>query len=138
MPDQATPQADGNRRVFFFQRLDRIPVYANKGLAVSFNAAGQATNIIGRRRPLLARSRYALRTLEQAWQALTRGEGRTFYVDYLTPEKTSDRSRFVAVELAYAETEVVSAQQLMQPYYIFRAENGLVLFVPAIADAYVK
>ncbi|TMC46970.1 MAG: hypothetical protein E6J26_11785, partial [Chloroflexi bacterium] len=80
MPDQATPQAEGTRRVLFFQRLDGVPVYANKALAVSFNADGQATNIIGRRRPLLARSHYPLRTLEQAWQAIVRGEARNFYV----------------------------------------------------------
>jgi len=59
-------------------------------------------------------------------------------VDYLTPVKTSDRNRFVAVELAYAEGEVISPQQIMQPYFVFRAENGLVLFVAAVADGYVK
>ncbi len=144
MPDQAMPKATGLSRVFFFQRINGIPTYANKNLAVAFNQDGQATNIIGRRRPLLARSRYPLRTPEQAWQWLTEGKRRGFYVDtgyepvqplVVTSEPIN---RFVAIELAYVEGEVINPQDIMQPYYIFRGEQGQALFVPAVADPYVQ
>jgi hypothetical protein len=141
MPDQSTPTArqndDGTWRVWFVQRINSIPVYANKGLAVTFNGDGQARNIIGRRRPLLARSRYPLRTPEESWERFKQGKARSFYVDDLSRPHPGTVTRLTQIELAYAEVEVITAQQIMQPYYVFRADTGQTLYVPAVADPYV-
>ncbi len=144
LPDQAMPKAYGLSRVFFLQRINGVPVYANKNLAVAFNVDGQATNIIGRRRPLLARSRYPLRLPEEAWKMLMEGRRRGFFVDtgYEPVQPTAVQSepieRFVAMELAYVEGEVINPQEVMQPYYVFRGEQGQAFFVPAVADPYVR
>lgn len=157
MPDLAPPATrdmpDGTWRLSFHRHINGVIVYTNKGLAVSLNRDGQATNIIGRRRPLLAKSRYPLRTSQEAWQMLAAGRGRPFYVDDGAPgfnvgkSVTLDRFAVRQVELAYAETEVYAApgsqgrrpaeQQVMQPYYVFRSEQEYTLYVPAVADPYV-
>ena len=144
MPDQATATAYGLSRVFFFQHVNGLPVYANKNLAVTFNRDGQATNIIGRRRPLLARSRYPLRSPDQAWQWLIQGKRRGFNVDtgYEPVQPTAVQSdpiqRFVAIELAYVEGEVLNPQEVMQPYYVFRGAQGEAFFVPAVTEPFVN
>ncbi|MGI8688291.1 MAG: hypothetical protein ACR2M3_06890 [Thermomicrobiales bacterium] len=140
---------DGAWSVSFLQRIDGVPVYANKGLTVSVGRDGVVTGLLGRRRPLLARSRYPLRTPQDAWQLLAVGQGRPFYVDDGAPVLWSGQSMTIApftvsgVELAYAETEVLTnaasqgrqpaAQQIMQPYYVFRDARGYTLYVPAVA-----
>ncbi|MHB8645841.1 MAG: hypothetical protein ACYDAR_08650 [Thermomicrobiales bacterium] len=157
MPDSMSPltrdMPDGTWRLSFYRHINGVIVYTNKGLAVSLNRDGQATNIIGRRRPLLAKSRYPLRTPQEAWRMLAAGRGRPFSVDDGAPgfsaAKDVTLDRFVArqVEIAYAETEVYAVpgsqgrrpaeQQVMQPYYVFRSEQEYTHYVPAVADPYV-
>ncbi|MGI8855924.1 MAG: hypothetical protein ACR2JW_09245 [Thermomicrobiales bacterium] len=157
MPDSVPPVIhdlpDGTWRLSFHRHINGVIVYTNKGLAVSLNRDGQATNIIGRRRPLLAKSRYPLRTPDEAWRMLAAGRGRPFYVDdgapafYVGKDVIMDRFVVRQIELAYAETEVYAApgsqgrrpaeQQVMQPYYIFHNEQDYTLYVPAVTDSYV-
>lgn len=140
---------DGAWSVSFLQRIEGVPVYANKGLTVSVDRDGGVTGLLGRRRPLLARSRYPLRTPQDAWQLLSTGQGRPFYVDDGAPVLGNGQRLAIdpftvgGVELAYAETEVLAnaasrgrqpaAQQIMQPYYVFRDAQGYTLYVPAVA-----
>lgn len=140
---------DGAWSVSFLQRIGGVPAYANKGLTVSVDRDGVVTGLLGRRRPLLARSRYPLRTPRDAWQLLALGQGRPFYVDDGAPVLGSGQRMAIdpftasGVELAYAETEVLAnaasrgrqpaAQQIMQPYYVFRDAQGYTLYVPAVA-----
>lgn len=157
MPDSVPPAIydlpDGTWRLSFQRHIRGVVVYTNKGLAVSLNRDGQATNIIGRRRPLLAKSRYPLRTPGQAWQMLIAGRGHLFYIDDGAPafnvgkEVSVDRFMVRQIELAYAEMEVYAApgsqgrrpaeQQIMQPYYAFHSEQDYTLYVPAVSDSYV-
>lgn len=157
MPDSTPPATrdmpDSTWRLSFRRHINGVVVYTNKGLAVSLNRDGQATNIIGRRRPLLAKSRYPLRTPQEAWRMLSAGQGRPFSVDDGVPvldrgkSVTLDRFAVREMELAYAEMEVYAApgsqgrrpaeQQVMQPYYVFHSEQEYTLYIPAVADPYV-
>lgn len=143
LPDAAVPttyrQPDGTWRVFFYQHINGLPVYANKVLVVAVNQAGQATEILGRRRPLLRESSYPARTPEEAWKLLQEGGGHTFYVNDGASWENSVLDRFVvtSIEVAYIEAEPTSAQQVIQPYYVFRNDAGRTLYISAIADTYV-
>jgi hypothetical protein len=129
-------QTDGSWRILFVRWVAGMPVYANKGLAATVTGDGQATDIIGRRRPILARSAYHAIAPDDAWRSLIRGGGRTFSIDTgAVGGEAVAVERFVArrAELAYVETEVVAPRQLMRPYYLFGDEGGQLLFVPAVA-----
>jgi hypothetical protein len=126
-------QRTGTQIMTFIRRLEGLPVYTNKGVALlGFTDGG--TSAIGRRRPILALSRYPIRTPAQAWAAVQRGEGRTMYVDDGAPLAPVTLSEFVvtSVELVYLEVEVLGPRELMQPYYAFRETGGSVLYVPAV------
>lgn len=144
MPDSmeptTQPTSDGTWRVYFFRHVNDVVVYTNKALSVQLNRDGQAEDIIGRRRPLLARSPYPLRSPTDAWKRVTDGHWHSLYVDDGAPWQHGALERFVVtkVELAYAEGEVITAQQIMQPYYVFRDEQQHAVYVPAIADAYLQ
>ena len=114
-------QRAGAPVIAFIRRLDGLPVYANKGVALVGRADG-GTSAIGRRRPILALSRYPIRTPADAWAAVQRGEGRTMYVDDGAPLAPVTLSEFAvtSVELVYLEVEVLGPRELMQPYYAFR------------------
>lgn len=135
-PIAARRESDGSWRILFIRWVAGMPVYANKGLAATVTGDGQATDIIGRRRPILARSAYPLIAPDDAWRSLIRGGGRTFSIDTgAVGGEAVAVDRFVAcrAELAYVEAEVVAPRQLMRPYYLFGDERGHVLFVPALA-----
>ncbi len=88
--------------------------------------------------PLACAHRYPLRTPEEAWQCFKEGRARSFNVDDLSPPHGGTIERFTQIELAYAEMEVITLQQIMQPYYVFHADTGQTLYVPAVADPYVR
>ncbi len=142
LPDAAMPttyeQPDGTRQILFYRRINGVPIYPNKGLAITINRDGQITNVIGRRRPLLSESKYPLRSPEEAWRLLREGRGRTMNVSDGASWEKGTIERFVVkdVNIAYVETEVVSPQQIVQPYYVFRNDQGRTLYVPAVADPY--
>ncbi len=141
MPDSLEPTSwhvsEGVWQVCFFRRIDDVVVYTNKALCVQLNRDGQVMSIIGRRRPLLARSPYPLRSPTDAWQRVMEGEWQTMPVDDGTSQPQGALERFVVtkVELAYVEGEVTAAQQMMQPYYVFRNEQQHAVYVPAVSDA---
>jgi hypothetical protein len=121
------------RAITFIRRLEGLPIYTNKGVALTGLADG-GTSAIGRRRPILALSRYPIRTPADAWAAVQRGEGRTMGVDDGAPATPVTLPEFVvtSVELVYLEVEVLGPRELMQPYYAFREAGGSVLYVPAV------
>jgi hypothetical protein len=138
--------ADGGWQVFFLQRIDGIPVHVAQALAVTLNRDGQVVEILGRRRPLLARSRYPLRAPEEAWNMLRAGRWLALYLPLSAADRkdVSGRAdqldRFVvrAVELAYVEDQVQTSPEVIQPYYAFRGDQGETLYVPAVADPHVS
>jgi len=147
MPDAATPttveEADRTWRVYFFRRINGIVVYTAQAMMVRINQDGQAVGILGRRRPVLAQSRYPLRSAEEAWKLLQQGRGVPMYVDDLARQiqgQSGTVDQFVVdrIELAYVETQVVEPRQIMQPYYVFHDQQGYALYVPAVADPYVQ
>lgn len=143
LPDGVTPvakrQDDGGWQVRFMRQIQDVSVYTNKGLAVTIAVDGRV-EIIGRRRPLLDASAYPTRTPEQAWQAFVAGQGRRYYVDDDSPGNPLTVTDFVVtqIEIVYLETEVVTTEQIMQPYYAIRDAAGYVLYVPAIAESFIK
>jgi len=144
MPDSMDPTSrqvsDGVWRVCFFRRIDDVVVYTNKALCVQPGRDGQVMGILGRRRPLLARSQYPLRSPADAWKLVTDDHWHTMSVDDGGPQQPGSFDQFVVtkVELAYVEGEVITAQQVMQPYYVFRNEQQHALYVPAVSDVYLQ
>jgi hypothetical protein len=135
LPDmEPSPHQRGGARVItFIRRLEGLPVYVNKGVAL-FALTDGGSSAIGRRRPVLALSRYPIRTPGDAWAAVQQGEGRTVYVDDGAPLAPVTLPEFVvtSVDLVYLEVEVLGPRELMQPYYAFRESGGSVLYVPAV------
>lgn len=131
--EPSSHQRAGAPAVTFMRRLDGLPIYTNKGVALTGMTSG-GTTAIGRRRPILALSRYPIRTPADAWAAVQRGDGRTMGVDDGAPLAPVTLSEFVvtSVELVYLEVEVLGPRELMQPYYAFRESGGSVLYVPAV------
>jgi hypothetical protein len=115
MPDSTEPTIwhtfDETWQVFFLRRINEVVVYTNKALSVQLNRDGQARYVIGRRRPLLRRSQYPLRSPADAWKLVTEGQWQSMYVDDGSPQQHASLERFVVtkVELAYAEGEVITA-----------------------------
>ena len=130
----AEKRSDGTWRARFARRLGAYPDYANKGLAVSFGMDGRIRNVLGRRRPLLERSAYRTRTADDAWAELRAGRWRSFIVEDGAPDDASiDRFVVTSSEIAYVEGEVLSERDIVRPYYVFRDDRGLALYVSAIA-----
>lgn len=120
----------------FLRRINNIPIYTNKALSVSVRSNGEVTDLVGRRRPLLAKSSYPLRSVEQAWQQVLAGKWYRMYVDDGGPRFEGHVDQFVvtSVELAYVEAEVTAPEQIMQPYYVFRNQQRQTIYVPAIVE----
>lgn len=140
LPATSRPEVSGSTRIFFYRRVNGFTFYANKALGVSIDRAGFLFNVIGRRRPLVAASRYPTRGIQEAWADLVNNKGRTFYIDDggpLTPE-TLDRFVVTSVEIAYAELEVVSARDVVQPYFVFRDAAGRTIWSPAVEAAFTS
>jgi len=121
-------------RFEFIRRLDGLPIFTNNGVSLTRLADG-GTQALARRRPILAVSRYPLRSPSQAWALLEAGQGKTMYVDDGAPLGPVHLSEFVvtSVELVYLELQVIGPHELLQPYYAFRDLGGSVLYVPAVA-----
>ncbi|HAF11293.1 MAG TPA: hypothetical protein DCK98_14590 [Chloroflexi bacterium] len=118
----------------FIRRLDGLPIFTNNGVSLRGSTDG-ATQALARRRPILAVSRYPLRSPVDAWSLLQQGQGRTMYVDDGAPQGPVHLSEFVvtSIELVYLELQVQGPRELMQPYYAFREPGGSVLYIPAVA-----
>ncbi len=131
-----TDATRGTWRVWFSRRIGGYLDYANKGMVVTVDAAGQVRNILARRRPLLERSAYRTRSPEDAWSLLAAGRGITMYLDDGAPTTPAQVDRFVvrSVEIAYAEGEVLSDSDIVRPYYVFRGADRQTMYVSAIAD----
>jgi hypothetical protein len=132
-PDMEPHPHPGAQRFEFIRRLDGISIFTNHGVSL-YGANGGASQALARRRPILAVSRYSLRSPADAWSLLQRGEGRTMYVDDGAPLGPVHLSEFVvtSVELVYLELQVLGPRELMQPYYAFRDPGGNVVYVPAV------
>jgi hypothetical protein len=126
------PYPEANR-FEFIRRLDGLPIFTNNGVSLNRLADG-GTQALARRRPILAVSRYPLRTPSEAWALVQAGQGHTMYVDDDAPLGPVHLSEFVvtSVELVYLELQVIGPHELMQPYYAFREAGGSVLYVPAV------
>ena len=144
MPDatlsMATADPKGEWSVVFHRRVDGAAVYSKSDLTVTLNPAGQITSVLAHRRPLLSRSRYPLRSPEEAWRLLLTGRGRSLPVNLSLTGREGLGDRFVVtrVELAYVEAEPFLPRQVVQPYYVFRDASGVALYVPAVDDPYVE
>jgi hypothetical protein len=133
-PDMAPHPYPVANRFRFIRRLDGLPIFTNNGVSLNRLADG-GTQALARRRPILAVSRYPLRTPDDAWALVQAGQGHTMYVDDGAPVGPVHLSEFVvtSVELVYLELQVIGPHELMQPYYAFREPGGSVLYVPAVA-----
>jgi len=122
-------------RVSFARRIDGHIDYANKGLGVAIDANGQVRNILGRRRRLLELSAYPTRTAADAWALAQAGRWLTFIVEDGAPQAgTIDRFVVRSVDIVYVEGEVLSARDIIRPYYVFRDANDQTIYVSAIAN----
>jgi hypothetical protein len=133
-PDMEPHPHPGAGRFEFIRRLDGLPVFTNNGVSL-VGLTGGATQALARRRPILAVSRYPLRSAADAWSLLQQGQGRTMYVDDGAPLGPVHLSEFVvtSIELVYLELQVQGPRELMQPYYSFREPGGSVLYIQAVA-----
>ena len=127
------PYPEANR-FEFIRRLDGLPIFTNNGVSLNRLADG-GTQVLARRRPILAVSRYPLRTPSAAWALVQAGQGHTMYVDDGAPLGPIRLAEFVvtSVALIYLELQVIGPHELLQPYYAFREVGGTVLYVPAVA-----
>jgi hypothetical protein len=134
LPDMEPHPHPGAGRFEFVRRLDGLPIFTNNGVSLIGTTDGTA-QALARRRPILALSRYPLRTPSDAWALLQAGQGRTMYVDDGSPLGPVHLSEFVvtSIELVYLELQVIGPRELMQPYYGFRENGGSVLYVAAVA-----
>jgi hypothetical protein len=143
MPDTGSPTvtqaADRGWLVVFNQHVDTYPIYIDRPLAVWVNAKDQVTSIQGRRRPFIEQSVYPLRSAEEAWQLLTQGCSFGINISAYVPRLPSGTTfEAHAVELAYLVSHANASREIMQPYYVFRNEDGQGLFVPAVAEPFVE
>ena len=134
LPDMEPHPHPGANRIEFIRHLDGLAIWTNNGVSLVGLTGGQS-QALARRRPILAVSRYPLRTPDQAWTDLQQGRGQTMYVDDGAPAAPIHLAEFVvtSVELVYLEVQVIGPRELMQPYYAFRESGGSVLYVPAVA-----
>ena len=132
-PDMTPHPHPGPGRFEFIRHLGEIAVWTNLGVALVGLKDGGA-QAVGRRRPILALSRYPLRPPGAAWSMLVAGEGQTMYVDDGSPAGPTRLQEFVVtnVELVYLELQVLGPREVMQPYYAFRDAGANVLYVPAV------
>lgn len=105
-------------------------------LTVTLNAEGQATNVSGRYKPLLAWSAYPLLKPEAAWDLLREGRWLQLFTDQPQLKGTVAEFAVTEVELIYHDQHADFALQTMPPYYAFRNKEGYALYVPAVADPY--
>lgn len=141
MPDSLTPTvrrlAIGVNRVQFYRHLNDIVVYGDKPACVDIDPAGQVTFLQIRRRPLVSKSVYPLRSPEEAWQSLQAGEWYQVSKSACQDEGTDlpakiEQFQVTQVELAYWEPHSDREVQVMIPYYLFRNDEGHTLYVPAV------
>ena len=134
LPDMEPHPHPGAGRFEFIRRLDGLPIFTNNGVSL-IGTTGGAAQALARRRPILAVSRYPLRSPAEAWSLLQQGQGRTMYVDDGAPPEPVHLSEFVvtSIELVYLELQVQGPRELMQPYYSFRETGGSVLYIQAVA-----
>jgi hypothetical protein len=134
-----TPQPDGTWLVTFIRYVEGKPLYSDRPLRAWVNQSGQVTQIQGRRRPLLRKSMYPLRSSQEAWTLLEQGCGIAIPLPGQAdiPSKTE---RFVVenIELAYIERHVHRPQDIWQPYFVFRDDQGAMIVIPAVADPHVE
>lgn len=132
-PDMEPHPHAGVGRFEFIRRLDGLAIWTNNGVSLRGLADG-GSQVLARRRPILAISRYPLRSPGEAWAQLQAGQGRTMYVDDGAPPQPVYLSEFVvaSVELVYLELQVVGPRELMQPYYAFLERGGSVLYISAV------
>jgi hypothetical protein len=133
---RATRQRAG-WRLTFARRIDGRIDFANKGgTIVTLDDAGQVRDILARRRPLLEQSAYPTRTAAEAWGLVQAGRWITFYLEDGAPTTpaTVDRFDVRSVDIVYVEAEVLSARDIIRPYYLFRDGNDQTIYVSAIAN----
>lgn len=135
-------RTDGATTIPFYRYLNDLVVYGNRPGCVTLNQSGQLTYFVMRRRPLVSRALYPLRTPDEAWQALQAGGwyavGSSICQDGGTglPAKI-EHFRVTKVELAYWEPHSDREIQVMMPYYLFRNEQGHTLYVPAVKPEWI-
>ena len=122
--------------VVLARRIDDRIDYANKSEIVDLDATGRARQILVRRRPLLEKSAYPTRPASEAWALAQSGQWRTFYIEDGAPTTPAQLDRFVvrSVDIVYVEGEVLTARDIIRPYYVFRDANDQTIYVSAIAD----
>lgn len=121
--------------VHFRQEVEGRPFYTDRGLSAHIDQMGTLIHLTVRRRPLLGRSLYPVRSAAEALSLLK--EGRGFSWSTMTPMgEPKPGTPFVvdSVEIGYIMPHVVANNELVPPYYIFRNEAGEALFIPAVAD----
>ena len=123
-------------RITFARRIDGRLDYANKGLVVSMDTNAQVRNVLVRRRPLLEQSAYPTRTAQDAWALVQNGRWLTFNLEDGAPMTPAQVDRFVvtSVDIVYVEGEVLSARDIVRPYFVFRDANDQTIYVSAIAN----
>lgn len=114
-------------------------VFTDHPFTVALDGDGRVTAVSGRRRPILTQSLYPLRSPQDAYKLLTQGRWLHLYITDGSPVLQGEIQRFTvkSVELAYHEVQSTEPRQIMQPYYVFRNEQGQALYVPAVADPWV-
>jgi hypothetical protein len=131
---------DGKWIVLFERRFSNYTIYSDRPLHVMFDREGRARNIIMRRKPILEESMYPIRTPEEAFQLLLSGRFNTLYIEDFKPTLSGTIKRFIVtdIEIGYHEQHPTQPRLPLQPYYIFRNAIGQALYVPAVADPYIK
>ncbi|HYF76957.1 MAG TPA: hypothetical protein VD973_07500 [Symbiobacteriaceae bacterium] len=125
-------------RVFFEQRIGKVPIYGDKPIQAHLSPDGDLIYALGRRRPVLYRSSYTIRSSKAAWLALSRGKGYGFTLLHGAPPPSAGEEFVVTrIELCYLVPHVNTDLEVMQPHWAFWNAAGKVLFVPAVADPYV-
>jgi hypothetical protein len=136
---QVIVERDDTWRISFARHIDGRAVYTKGTLQAVVSRGGRVTAILAHRRPLLEESTYPLRTPEEAWRLLQAGRGRALSADDgATTGGHGERFVVRALELVYVEAEPSLPRQIVQPYYLFRSQEGATLYVPAVADPYVE
>lgn len=133
--EYARPATDVLWSVHFRQEAEGRPFYTDRGFHAVIDNTGRLSHLIVRRRPLVGRSLYPVRSPEEALALLMEGQGFTWSI--LTPiGEPEPGAAFIvtSVEIVYIMPHVLAANELVLPYYLFRNEAGEALFIPAVAD----
>lgn len=148
MPDttltDAVTSPNGISTIRFNRHLHNQIVYGDKPACIDIDASGRVTYMTIRRRPLVKRSTYPLRTPAEAWEALQAGgwyglgssscqDGGVWW-----QENGIEQFEVTKIELAYWEPHADRHTQPMIPYYLFRNAEGHTLYVPAVKTEWLE